>query len=115
MTAPVLVRIIPGQGPACKDDFRMSFYVAPKVTDPPKPTNPNVTLSSLPAQTVYIRYCHEFSFPHVQLRIGGLETKNILTLFQHTAVADPGFPIPGATPKFGVKTYYLTRFLLITA
>ena len=115
MTAPVLVRIIPGQGPACEDDFRMSFYMAPKGTDPPKPTNPNVTLSSLPAQTVYIRYCHEFSFLHVQLRIGGLETKNILTLFQHTAVADPGFAIPGATPKFGVKTYYLTRFLPITA
>ena len=55
MTAPVLVRIIPGQGPACKDDFRMSFFIAPKVTDPPKPTNPNVTLSKLPAQTAYVK------------------------------------------------------------
>ena len=28
----------------------------------------------------------------------------------------PGFPIPGApTPGFGTKTYYLARFLLITA
>ena len=45
----------PRSGPACRDDFTMSFYMAPKVTDPPKPTNPNVTLSSLPAQTVYVR------------------------------------------------------------
>ena len=93
MTAPVLVRIIPGQGPACEDDFRTSFYMAPKVSDPPKPTNPNVTLSSLPAQTVYIRYCHELSFLHVHLRIGGLKDKNILTLFQQSPVADTGFSI----------------------
>ena len=60
MTAPVLVRIIPGQGPACKDDFRMSFFISPKLHDAPKPTNPNVTLSSLPSQTVYVRYQSNF-------------------------------------------------------
>lgn len=54
MTAPVLERIIPGQGPACKNDFRMSFFISPKVSGAPKPSNVNVTLSSLPAQTVYV-------------------------------------------------------------
>ena len=65
MTCPVLIRIIPGQGPACKDDFTMSFYIAPKVADPPKPTDPNVTLTNLPAHTVYVRLVEIRGVPEI--------------------------------------------------
>ncbi|PVD24894.1 hypothetical protein C0Q70_15384 [Pomacea canaliculata] len=57
MTAPVITRVIPGQGPACENNFTESFFISPQV-DPPSPSNPKVFLSSLPKMLVYVR-----SFP----------------------------------------------------
>ena len=56
MTVPVRTRIIPGAGPACEDNFTMSFFLSPKVTDPPQPTDSSVFLNELPQKyTVYVR------------------------------------------------------------
>lgn len=55
MTAPVLVHIIPGPGPACEDDFTMSFYLAPEVASPPVPSSSQVHLSEMRDMTVYVR------------------------------------------------------------
>lgn len=55
MTVPVLISIIPGPGPACESNFTMSFFVSPKVGDPPKPTDATVFLSQLPEQRVFVR------------------------------------------------------------
>lgn len=58
MTAPVLNRIIPGQGPACENNFTMSFFVAPSERTPPEPTDSKVFLSQMRKMQVYVR-----SFP----------------------------------------------------
>ncbi|CAH1786585.1 unnamed protein product [Owenia fusiformis] len=55
MTCPVIVRIIPGQGPACEDNFTMSFFVPPSMANPPKPTDPTVELTSMRSMRVYVR------------------------------------------------------------
>ncbi|XP_052073939.1 heme-binding protein 2-like [Mytilus californianus] len=55
MTAPVLVRLIPGPGPACESNFTMSFFMSNKVTDPPAPTDPTVALNSAPTFRAYVR------------------------------------------------------------
>ncbi|KAJ8302042.1 hypothetical protein KUTeg_021029 [Tegillarca granosa] len=54
MTAPVLTKIIPSQGPACESNFTMSFFVSMK--NPPLPSSKDVFLSRLPRQRVYVRY-----------------------------------------------------------
>jgi len=58
MTAPVTVRIIPGQGPACETTFTVSFFVPYEYQEegspPPTPTNENVTIVDLPEFTVYV-------------------------------------------------------------
>ena len=56
MTAPVINRAIPGQGPACENNFTMSFFLAPSLKNPPQPGDARVFLSKLPQQTVYVRY-----------------------------------------------------------
>lgn len=55
MTAPVLTRIIPGQGPACENDFIMSFFVSPNGGQPPAPSDPTVELTARPSARVYVR------------------------------------------------------------
>merc|ERR1712127_951283 len=55
MTAPVIDRIIPGQGPACEDDFTMSFFVSPTEGAAPQPSDPTVSLTELTKQRVYVR------------------------------------------------------------
>ena len=51
MTSPVLNRIVPGAGPNCNSTFTVSFF-APydyqTATGPPKPTNPDVYLQTIP-------------------------------------------------------------------
>jgi hypothetical protein len=37
MTAPVVIRLIPGPGPACESNFTMSFFMSNKVKNPPQP------------------------------------------------------------------------------
>lgn len=57
MTAPVLTKIEPGQGPACNSAFTMSFYQPWKyqgATAAPKPTDSSVLLSTMPAMDVYV-------------------------------------------------------------
>ncbi|XP_064606611.1 heme-binding protein 2-like [Liolophura sinensis] len=58
MTAPVLTKIIPGPGPACEDDFTMSFFVSSSEHNPPKPLDKTVFLTSNSTMSVYVR-----SFP----------------------------------------------------
>ena len=56
MTAPVLVRLIPGQGPACDNNFTMSFYISKKVKEPPMPSDPSVFLENDPQHfRAYVR------------------------------------------------------------
>jgi len=53
MTAPVRVRVMPGQGPACVSNFTMSFYVSKLPA--PQPTDPTVELTKLPALKAYVK------------------------------------------------------------
>lgn len=53
MTCPVIMRIIPGQGPACENNFTMAFYVSPSEGTPPQPTDPTVSLIKLPLLQAY--------------------------------------------------------------
>lgn len=55
MTAPVTVRITPGQGPACDDLYVISFYI-PEAhqADPPVPTNPDVFLRAAAGARYYV-------------------------------------------------------------
>ncbi|KAK7101866.1 hypothetical protein V1264_020182 [Littorina saxatilis] len=55
MTAPVINRIVPGQGPACANNFTMSFFIAPKEGQPPSPSDDKVFLSRLPVFRAYVR------------------------------------------------------------
>jgi len=55
MTAPVLVSIIPGEGPACEDNFTMSFFISPKVATAPAPKDSTVFIRTMPAMTAYVR------------------------------------------------------------
>jgi hypothetical protein len=59
MTAPVLTKIEPGQGPNCESTFTMSFYnpynyQGANAANVPKPTGTTVIISSLPAMEVYV-------------------------------------------------------------
>ncbi|KAK3103681.1 hypothetical protein FSP39_020981 [Pinctada imbricata] len=56
MTAPVLIQVIPGQGPACESNFTMSFFVSPKESNPPKPSDPKVWIKKEEKTRVYVRY-----------------------------------------------------------
>ncbi|XP_046548673.1 heme-binding protein 2-like [Haliotis rubra] len=53
MTAPVIIKIIPGPGPACESNFTMSFFVARD--NPPRPTDPKVSLQRFPSFRAYVR------------------------------------------------------------
>jgi len=55
MTAPVLLSITPGEGPACESSFTMSFFISPKITEAPAPKEETVFLSTMPEQRAYIR------------------------------------------------------------
>ncbi|KAF8064606.1 HEBP2 [Scenedesmus sp. PABB004] len=58
MTAPVLTRVTPGQGPTCESEFVVNFYnpdsMQASLASVPKPTDPAVTITSLPALEVYV-------------------------------------------------------------
>ncbi|XP_067684113.1 heme-binding protein 2-like isoform X1 [Haliotis asinina] len=53
MTAPVIIKIIPGPGPACESNFTMSFYVVKD--NPPTPTDSKVFLQGFPSFRAYVR------------------------------------------------------------
>lgn len=57
MTAPVLTKIVPGQGPTCESEFTISFYNPWEFqasTAAPKPTDSSVFISNVPAMDVYV-------------------------------------------------------------
>ncbi|KAK9830307.1 hypothetical protein WJX72_010916 [[Myrmecia] bisecta] len=55
MTAPVATLISPGDGPFCKSNFTVSFFVPYELQGKaPKPTNPDVYLEIAPAHTMYV-------------------------------------------------------------
>ena len=55
MTAPVLSKVEPGQGPACTSNLTRSFFLSDKLATPPKPTDPSVYLTELPGFVAYVR------------------------------------------------------------
>ena len=55
MTAPVAVIIQPGQGPFCKNNFTVNFFVPfEDQTDPAEPTNKDVFISTQPKFCAYV-------------------------------------------------------------
>ena len=49
MTAPVSMRIIPGEGPNCESNYTMSFYIPSALQeDTPTPTDPLVYIEERP-------------------------------------------------------------------
>merc|ERR1711964_250504 len=49
MTAPVSMRIVPGEGPNCESNFTMSFYIPSDLQGaPPQPTQTSPTALRLP-------------------------------------------------------------------
>ncbi|KAI8463957.1 MAG: SOUL-domain-containing protein [Monoraphidium minutum] len=55
MTAPVTVKVKPGQGPACKDEFTISFFIPfEHQASPPQPSDDAVVIESRPALDVYV-------------------------------------------------------------
>ncbi|GBF95219.1 hypothetical protein Rsub_07934 [Raphidocelis subcapitata] len=55
MAAPVTVKVLAGQGPACKDTFTVSFFVPfAHQSNPPKPSDESVFIESRPAADVYV-------------------------------------------------------------
>lgn len=55
MTAPVTVKVIAGQGPACKDKFTVSFFVPfEHQASPPEPSDEAVFIEKRPALDVYV-------------------------------------------------------------
>ena len=57
MTAPVLTKVIPGEGPNCESRFITSFYIPEEHQEsPPTPTNPEVFIEKHPEQSFYVRY-----------------------------------------------------------
>jgi len=56
MTAPVAIRVIPGQGPACESNFTISFFIpAEHSANPPTPSDSNVFFSTIPAHRAYVK------------------------------------------------------------
>jgi len=68
MTCPVLMKITPGQGPACESAFTMSFYVPPREGELPQPVDETVYHSQLPPMKVYIRSFAGFASSSVRVR-----------------------------------------------
>lgn len=55
MTAPVITRVQPSQGPFCEDNFTISFFVPFDFqADTPAPSDETVFLQELPATDVYV-------------------------------------------------------------
>ncbi|XP_071833106.1 heme-binding protein 2-like [Apostichopus japonicus] len=62
MTAPVTTRVIPAPGPACENNFTVSFFVPFADQDnPPMPSNDKVFISPLQEFTAYVRVFHGFA------------------------------------------------------
>jgi hypothetical protein len=56
MTAPVLVQIQPAQGPYCKNNFTVNFFVPfEQQANPFTPTAKDVYISSFPAMCAYVK------------------------------------------------------------
>lgn len=56
MTAPVAVQIQPGQGPFCKNNFTVNFFVPfADQKAPIPPTNPDVFTSTFPELCAYVK------------------------------------------------------------
>jgi hypothetical protein len=55
MTAPVITKVTPAQGPFCEDSFAISFFVPFDFQSaPPKPTDELVEVVTLPPMDVYV-------------------------------------------------------------
>lgn len=64
MTAPVKVKLVPGDGPFCESSFTMSFFVPLMYQNlAPEPNDPEVFLEDVEPFKAYVRvfggYAHE--------------------------------------------------------
>ena len=94
MTAPVITKIIPGEGPNCENTFIVSFFIPPDYqSDPPKPTNPDVFIEEFPDMTVYTKSFGGFAkdnnfIEEAKLLTDKTKTKSIHEDFYYTAGYD---------------------------
>lgn len=97
MTCPVIIKVTPGQGPACESNFTESFMVPfshqPKA---PAPSDKDVYLSSLPEMTVYVRsfggYAREAEW--IQTAATLAEAIGDSSLFDNTHYYTAGYDSP---------------------
>lgn len=54
MTAPVRVTVSPGVGPTCGDTFKIAFFIAPSIKNPPPPSDSTVKIVTTPESTYYV-------------------------------------------------------------
>jgi hypothetical protein len=89
MTVPVKVKVSPGQGPFCKNTFKVSFYVPKyKWDDIPAPKNPDVYIEESSEETVYVN------------SYGGYSLDPVLVVKAKSFIADleaEGLPIDKTT------------------
>ena len=56
MTAPVTMRILPGEGPNCESNYTLSFYIPSDMQmTTPQPTNDLIFIEERPEMTVVAR------------------------------------------------------------
>ncbi|XP_078505086.1 heme-binding protein 2-like [Lissotriton helveticus] len=96
MTVPVLSRVNP-VGVKNVSDITMSFFVPFAVDDPPTPTNPEVYLSSTPAQTVYVKSFGGYAFKSDFVEMAEKLSQDLNTLgkpFQKDFFITAGYDAP---------------------
>ncbi|ESO88879.1 hypothetical protein LOTGIDRAFT_125538 [Lottia gigantea] len=97
MTAPVLMRLIPGQGPACDNNFTMAFYVSNSVPNPPKAKDSTVYLKNYPKFKAFVR-----SFPGYITEEKDFieETRKLITYLNGTSLDKSYFITAGYNSPF---------------
>ena len=85
MTAPVTLRIIPGEGPNCESNYTMSFYIPSDLQEnAPTPTDPLVYIEERPG------------FEVVSKQFGGFPTDlvfNVEAAMLYVWAEEEGLPV----------------------
>ncbi|KAJ1153207.1 hypothetical protein NDU88_005968 [Pleurodeles waltl] len=96
MTVPVLSRVNP-VGERFASNITMSFFVPFAVDVPPTPVNPEVYLSTLPAQTVYVKSFGGYAFKSDFVEKAEKLSEELNTLgksFKHDFFMTAGYDAP---------------------
>jgi hypothetical protein len=95
MTAPVITKVTPAQGPFCEDSFAISFFVPFDFQSaPPKPTDELVEVVTLPPMDVYV------------MGFGGFATGSIYT----DKAADAVKALDGAGLSYSSEYFYTAGY-----